>query len=287
MSDTGAGLIFVGSLILALALVHKPLGDYLARVLTGKAAPAGRAGDLPGRRHRRRRRPDLAALPALGAGLQRGLGGLPLRLPAAAAPLLAAVRGAADVGGPVVEHRGQLRDEHQLAELLGRERPWLRWCRWPAWPCRTSSRPRSASRWRSRWSAASPGSRTDRLGNFWVDLTRICAAGAAADLDASFAVVFVGAGMVQNLHHYAEISTLAGGTPDAHRRPGRQPGGDQGDSAPTAAASPTPTPRTRSRTRPPGRTGWRSSCCCASRSRCPAPSAGWSATSARATRSSR
>ncbi|MEO6701156.1 MAG: potassium-transporting ATPase subunit KdpA, partial [Jatrophihabitantaceae bacterium] len=36
MSTTTAGLIFAGSLILALALVHVPLGDYLARVLTGK-----------------------------------------------------------------------------------------------------------------------------------------------------------------------------------------------------------------------------------------------------------
>jgi K+-transporting ATPase ATPase A chain len=31
MSDTGAGLIFIATLILALALVHVPLGDYLAR----------------------------------------------------------------------------------------------------------------------------------------------------------------------------------------------------------------------------------------------------------------
>ena len=36
MSTTWAGVIFVGSLIAALALVHKPLGDYMARVLTGE-----------------------------------------------------------------------------------------------------------------------------------------------------------------------------------------------------------------------------------------------------------
>ena len=36
MSATWAGIIFAGTLAVALALVHKPLGDYMARVLTGK-----------------------------------------------------------------------------------------------------------------------------------------------------------------------------------------------------------------------------------------------------------
>ena len=36
MSDSWAGIIFLGTLIIALALVHKPLGDYMARVLTTK-----------------------------------------------------------------------------------------------------------------------------------------------------------------------------------------------------------------------------------------------------------
>jgi K+-transporting ATPase ATPase A chain len=36
MSSTWAGIIFVGTLIVALAAVHKPLGDYLARVLMSK-----------------------------------------------------------------------------------------------------------------------------------------------------------------------------------------------------------------------------------------------------------
>ena len=57
--------------------------------------------------------------------------------------------------------------------------------------------------------------------------------------------------------------------------------------APTAAASSTPTRRIRSRTRPASRTSSRSWRCCSSRSRSPTPSAAWSATSARAGRSSR
>jgi len=36
MSSSWAGIIFLGTLIAALALVHKPLGDYMARVLMTK-----------------------------------------------------------------------------------------------------------------------------------------------------------------------------------------------------------------------------------------------------------
>jgi K+-transporting ATPase ATPase A chain len=34
MSDTAAGVVFIASLILALALVYRPLGDYLYRVIS-------------------------------------------------------------------------------------------------------------------------------------------------------------------------------------------------------------------------------------------------------------
>ena len=68
------------------------------------------------------------------------------------------------------------------------------------------------------------------------------------------------------------------------RSPARRP---SRSSAPTAAASTTPTPRIRSRTRTRGPTGWRSSCCWSSASRCPARSAAWSAARSRATRSPR
>lgn len=52
--------------------------------------------------------------------------------------------------------------------------------------------------------------RTDRLGNFWVDLTRICIR-ILLPISLVFAVVFVGSGMIQNLHHYHTITTIAGG----------------------------------------------------------------------------
>jgi K+-transporting ATPase ATPase A chain len=53
--------------------------------------------------------------------------------------------------------------------------------------------------------------RTDRLGNFWVDLTRICIR-ILLPISIVFAIVFVGAGMIQNLHHYATVHALAGGS---------------------------------------------------------------------------
>jgi potassium-transporting ATPase potassium-binding subunit len=36
MSSTVAGLLQVGLLVVALAVVYKPLGDYMARVFTSK-----------------------------------------------------------------------------------------------------------------------------------------------------------------------------------------------------------------------------------------------------------
>jgi K+-transporting ATPase ATPase A chain len=53
--------------------------------------------------------------------------------------------------------------------------------------------------------------RTDRLGNFWVDLVRISLR-ILLPISLVFAVVFVGAGMVENFHHYATVHTIAGGS---------------------------------------------------------------------------
>ena len=53
--------------------------------------------------------------------------------------------------------------------------------------------------------------KSDLLGNFWVDLTRISIR-VLLPLSLLFAIVFVGAGMIQNLHDYSTVHTLAGGT---------------------------------------------------------------------------
>jgi K+-transporting ATPase ATPase A chain len=52
--------------------------------------------------------------------------------------------------------------------------------------------------------------RTENLGNFWVDLVRVCLR-ILLPIAAIFAVVFVAAGMVQNLSAGTDVTTLAGG----------------------------------------------------------------------------
>jgi potassium-transporting ATPase potassium-binding subunit len=52
-------------------------------------------------------------------------------------------------------------------------------------------------------------SKTDRLGNFWVDVTRLCLR-LLLPISVVFAIVFVGAGMIQNFHDYHTITTIAG-----------------------------------------------------------------------------
>jgi K+-transporting ATPase ATPase A chain len=53
--------------------------------------------------------------------------------------------------------------------------------------------------------------KTDQLGNFWVDLVRICVR-ILLPVAVVGAVVFIAAGMVQNLSAGTDVSTLAGGT---------------------------------------------------------------------------
>ena len=286
MSDTWAGVIFVwhadrraGAGAQAARRLHGAGADRHAAPRASSAASTALGGVDAGRR------PDVGPLPALGARVQRRVGAVPLRVPARAAALLAAVRGAADDGRPVVQHRGQLRHEHQLAVVLGRERARLR---------RADGRPggaelrlgRGGHRGRDR-AGARLRPQPDRparqlLGRPDPDLP----AHPAADLDRV-------RDRVRRRRHDRRTSTTtrrSTRSPAARRRspaarsPARR---SSRSSARTAAASTTPTPRTRSRTRRRGRTGSRSSCCCASRSRCRARSAGWSATSGRATRSSR
>ncbi|HEX4015235.1 MAG TPA: potassium-transporting ATPase subunit KdpA [Frankiaceae bacterium] len=52
-------------------------------------------------------------------------------------------------------------------------------------------------------------SRTDRLGNFWVDLTRICIR-ILLPISFVFALVFVGAGAIETWHHYRTVTGPSG-----------------------------------------------------------------------------
>ncbi len=54
-------------------------------------------------------------------------------------------------------------------------------------------------------------SRTDRLGNFWVDLTRTCVR-ILLPVSAVFAIMLIAGGAVQTFHGYQTVSTLTGGS---------------------------------------------------------------------------
>ena len=120
MSDTSAGLLQIGLLVGALALCYRPLGDYLARVYTSEKDLARRARHLPRRRGRSTRRPAVAGLRDRRGRL------LPRRGAAALRPAAVPVRAPTVVGVPGrrprsgVQHRSLVRDQHQLAGLLGR-----------------------------------------------------------------------------------------------------------------------------------------------------------------------
>jgi K+-transporting ATPase ATPase A chain len=210
MSTNLAGILFACSLILALALVHKPLGDYLARVLTSQ-------------KHLRMER-----------AVYR-VGGIDDQADQTWSRYLRSVLAFSAVS--VIFLYVFLRVQHHL---------------WPPYEVHQMSAAQSwntaasfvtNTNWQSysgenalgyavqmaglavqNFVSAAVGiavaialvrgfarNRTDRLGNFWVDLTRISLR-VLLPISLVFAVIFVGAGMVQNLHHYADLHTLAGGT---------------------------------------------------------------------------
>jgi K+-transporting ATPase ATPase A chain len=209
MGSTWAGVIFLGTLIAALALVRQPLGDYIAHVLT--ATRNNRAERV----------------------LYR-LGGVDPDADQTWSGYLRSVLAFSAVS--VVFLYAFLRVQHHF---------------WPPYavPKMTSDQSWNTAasfvtntNWQSysgenalgyvvqaaglavqNFVSAAVGiavaialvrgfarNRTDRLGNFWVDLTRICLR-VLLPISIAFAVVFVGAGMIENFHHYATVHTLAGG----------------------------------------------------------------------------
>ena len=210
MSTTWAGIIFAGTLILALALVYKPLGDYMARVLMGK-------------RHL-----------AVEKGIYRA-GGVDPEADQTWGRYLRSVLAFSAVS--VVFLYGFLRLQQHF---------------WPPYDVPQMSHSQSFNtaasfvtntNWQSysgenalgyvvqmaglavqNFASAAVGiavaialvrgfarHKTDRLGNFWVDLTRISLR-ILLPISIVFAIVFVGAGMIQNFHHYQDITTLSGGS---------------------------------------------------------------------------
>jgi len=210
MSTTWAGVIFVGTLILALVLVHRALGDYMARVLMGRRHLAVEKGvyrvggvdpdaDQTWGRYLR----SMLAFSAISVLFLYALLRLqhhfwaPYDVPQmsksqsfnTAASFVTNTNWQSYSGesalGYVVQMAG-LAVQNFVSAAVG--------------IAVAIALVRGFAR-----------NRTDRLGNFWVDLTRICLR-ILLPISIVFAIVFVGAGMIENFQHYHTISTISGGS---------------------------------------------------------------------------
>jgi potassium-transporting ATPase potassium-binding subunit len=210
MSDAWAGIVFLLTLIAALALVHRPLGDYMARVLMGA-------------RHL-----------VVERGIYR-LGGIDSEADQTWSRYLRSVLAFSLVGVlflyVFLRVQQHLWPPYQVPQMTADQ------------SFNTAASFVTNTNWQSYYGENALGyvvqmaglavqnfvsaavgiavavalvrgfarHRTDRLGNFWVDLTRICLR-ILLPISIVFAIIFVASGMIQNLHHYQDIQTLTGGT---------------------------------------------------------------------------
>lgn len=209
MSTALAGGLLVGSLLVALALVHRPLGDYLYRVYTASRHTA----------------PERLVYRLVGvdAGVEqtwRRYAGALLAFSATSVLVL----------------YGMQRLQHHLLLSLGMKpvKADVAWntaisfttnTNWQAYSGESTMGHlvQMAGLAVQNFVSAAVGiavaialvrgfarSRTELLGNFWVDLTRGCLR-VLLPLSVVGALVFVAAGMVQNFADPYQVSTLAGG----------------------------------------------------------------------------
>lgn len=210
MSSTWAGVSFLGTLILALVLVHKPFGDYLARVITGG-------------RHLRVER------------FIYQVGGIDPEADQAWSRYLRSVLAFSVVS--VLFLYGLLRLQHRFghpfdvpqmtrSQSFNTATSFVTNTNWQSYSGENALGyiAQMAGLAVQNFLSAAVGiavavalirgfarSKTERLGNFWVDLTRICLR-VLLPLSVVFALVFIGAGMIENLHHYATVTTVTGGS---------------------------------------------------------------------------
>ena len=208
MNDTAAGLLQVGLLIAALALCWRPLGDYIARTLTTEKDLAVERGiyRLVGVDSRSEQRWSVYAASVIAFSvvglvllyvLQRVQGHLPwdLGFPAVdpalafntAASFVTNTNWQAYSGEAAMGHLVQMAGlavQNFVSAAVG--------------ICVAVALIRGFVR-----------SRTDRLGNFWVDLVRVLVR-VLLPLSVLAALVLVALGVVQNLSSGVDASTLAG-----------------------------------------------------------------------------
>jgi K+-transporting ATPase ATPase A chain len=210
MSNTAAGVLFTVSLVAALALAYRPLGDYLYRVVES-------------RRHLRVERVMYRLIGANPDGEQTW--GVYARSVLAFSAV------------SILFLYGFMRLQHHLLLSLGRPNVYPS----GAWNTAVSFVTNTNWQWYSgestmghlvqmaglavqNFASAAVGiavavalvrgfarKRTDRLGNFWVDLVRIVVR-VLLPLSAVAAVVLIAGGVVQNFSGGTDVHTLAGAT---------------------------------------------------------------------------
>ncbi|HEY3714117.1 MAG TPA: potassium-transporting ATPase subunit KdpA [Jatrophihabitantaceae bacterium] len=210
MSSSWAGIIFLGTLIAALALVHKPLGDYMARVLMTKRHLAVekavyRAGGVDPEADQTWGRYLRAVLAFSGVSVVFLYGFLRLQ-----------------------QHFGHPYNVPQMShsQAFNTAASFVTNTNWQSYSGENALGyiVQMAGLAVQNFVSAAVGiavaialvrgfarHKTDRLGNFWVDLTRICLR-ILLPISIVFAIIFVGSGMIQNFHHYTDIHTITGGS---------------------------------------------------------------------------
>ena len=210
MSDNWAGIVFLGTLILALVLVHKPLGDYMARVMTSKKhlraeSAVYKVGGID------------AEADQTWSGYLRSVLAFSF---VSVIFLYAFLRVQQHFGHPYAV------PEMKAGQAFNTAASFVTNTNWQSYSGENALGyiVQMVGLTVQNFASAAVGiavaialvrgftrNRTDRLGNFWVDLTRICVR-VLLPISILFAIVFVGSGMIENFHHYQTIKTISGGS---------------------------------------------------------------------------
>ena len=208
MTTTWAGVIFVGTIVLALAVVYRPLGDYMARVLTTT--------------HHLRAERVIYRLGGIDPDAEQGWGRYLRSVLAFSAVsiifLYALLRLQHDFGHPYAVPQMTSSQAWNTAVSFVTNTNWQSYSGENALGYIAQMAGLAVQNFASAAVGVSVAialvrgfarSQTDRVGNFWVDLTRICLR-VLLPIAVVFAIVFVAAGMIQNFHDYHTITTIAG-----------------------------------------------------------------------------
>jgi K+-transporting ATPase ATPase A chain len=211
MSDTAAGVIFIAALIVALALAYRPLGDYMYRVVTPTRHSTVERGiyrligvNPEGEQTWRVYTTSVLAFSAISIlflyafqRLQHALHWLDLGFPGVAPALSwnTAVSFVTNTNWQAYSGESTMGHLVQMAGLAVQN-----FVSAAVGVAVAVALVRGFAR-----------KQNDRLGNFWVDLVRICLR-ILLPISVIFAIVLIAGGAIQNLSSGHDISTLAGGT---------------------------------------------------------------------------